>query len=174
MRTIETEVYKFAELSEEAKRRVLDKLYDINLDHEWWDSTIDDADRAGLILNEFDLYHGNIDGTFKWSAEECAGLILADHGEECETYKTASEYMKERGELVTKYSDGKDTERVAEDNEYEFDCDCDELDKDFLRSILEDYRIILDKEQQYLSSEEVIIETIEANEYEFTIDGKMI
>jgi hypothetical protein len=39
---------------------------------------------------------------------------------------------------------------------------------------LEDYSIILQKECDYLSSEESIIETIEANDYEFDIDGNLI
>ena len=42
---------------------------------------------------------------------------------------------------------------------------------EFRRSILEDYRIILQTEFEYLTSEEAIVEIIEANEYEFTADG---
>ncbi len=55
------------------------------------------------------------------------------------------------------------------DNIEELENDEDE----FLKELLEDYRIILQKEYEYQTSEEAIIGTIEANEYEFTQDGKM-
>ncbi len=41
----------------------------------------------------------------------------------------------------------------------------------FLNSLIEDYSIILQKESEYLMSNEAIIETIEANEYEFKANG---
>jgi len=40
MRTMEISVYMFDELSEKAKERVLEKHRDINVDHEWHESTI--------------------------------------------------------------------------------------------------------------------------------------
>ena len=52
--------------------------------------------------------------------------------------------------------------------------DLEDLNKEFLRSLCEDYRIILQKEYEYLTSEEAIIETIEVNEYEFTEEGELI
>jgi hypothetical protein len=44
---------------------------------------------------------------------------------------------------------------------------------EFLCDLLEDYRIILSKEYNYQTSEETIKETIEANDYEFTAEGKL-
>jgi len=41
--------------------------------------------------------------------------------------------------------------------------------RDYAKELYRD----LEKEYEYLSSEKVIIETIEANEYEFTEDGKL-
>ena len=70
-------------------------------------------------------------------------------------------------------SDGVNTDIVAEDNEYDFDNDCGELDAEFTKSIFEDYRILLQKECEYLNSDEAIIETIEANDYYFTKDGSI-
>jgi hypothetical protein len=45
------------------------------------------------------------------------------------------------------------------------------LEDEFLKTLCEDYRIILSREYDYLTSEAAIIETIEANEYEFKADG---
>ena len=48
-----------------------------------------------------------------------------------------------------------------------------DMENEFLKSLLEDYSIMLQNEYEYLTSEEAIIETIEANEYEFTQAGKL-
>lgn len=174
MKTIELKIYKFDELSEEAKQKAIERLYDVNVDYEWWEFTYDDAEEIGLKITGFDVGRGNYcNGEFIKSAHEVADLIIANHGEECETTKTAIEFMKERDALVCKYSDGKNIEVVAEENEYDFDCDCDELEEEFLNSILEDYRVILRNEYEYQTSEEAIIETIRANDYDFYENGKM-
>lgn len=47
-----------------------------------------------------------------------------------------------------------------------------EIEDDFLKSLLNDYLKSLRDEYDYQTSEKAIIETIEANEYEFTEDGK--
>lgn len=69
--------------------------------------------------------------------------------------------------------DGKRTNIVAEGNEYDFDNEADDLEADFLKSICEDYRILLRQEYEYRQSKDAIIETIEANEYEFKADGSL-
>ena len=57
--------------------------------------------------------------------------------------------------------------------EYNESDDYKELCEEFQRTICEDYLIILQMECEYLTSEEAVIETIEANEYEFTVDGDL-
>lgn len=167
-------LYQFDELSESAKETAVEKLADINVYYGWWDFVYDDAENVKLKLTEFDLDRGYCRGEFIEGADDTAHLIIKNHGKDCETFQTATNYLKERTELVKKYSDGKQIDIVAEDNEYDFDVECDELDNDFLYSILEDYRIILSKEYNYLTSEEVIVETIKANEYEFDESGELV
>jgi len=174
MKIKETKVYQFSELSDEAKETAIENLADINVDHDWWDCTYEDAVQVKLRITGFDLDRNrHCTGEFIEGAEDTANAILTSHGDKCETYQTARGYLDERAELVKKYSDGKELDVVAEDNEWNFDNDCDELDAEFLRSILEDYSIILQKEYEYLTSEEAIIETIKANEYEFDENGKL-
>jgi hypothetical protein len=48
-----------------------------------------------------------------------------------------------------------------------------EIEEDFLNGLLEDYSIILQKEFEYLTSDECITETILANEYDFTENGDL-
>lgn len=172
MRTVRTKVYKFHELSAEAKEKAISQYSDINVDYGWWNSVYEDASNIGLKINSFDLDRGNYcKGKFTENAYQVAEKIKTDHGEQCETYKTATQFITDWAALVKKHSDGISTDKVAEDNEYEFDGEADELEKKFLKSICEDYRIMLSKEYDYLISNQAIIETIESNEYEFTKDG---
>lgn len=47
-----------------------------------------------------------------------------------------------------------------------------QMEEEFLQSILEDYRIMYNNQVDYEYSDEFAKETIEANEYDFTKDGK--
>ncbi len=151
-----TTVYSFDELSDDAKQAVLEKLYDINVDYEWWNSIYEDAINVGIEITEFDINwgsycHGNID-----DAMETANKILLEHGKDCETYKTADAFLCAMSHLD-------DDDDIVQD----------ETEAEFGRRILEDYRIILQGEFEYSTTEEAIVETIEPNEYEFTADGQI-
>lgn len=153
MRIKETKVFTFAELSEDVKDKAIEKLYDLNVDHDWWDSVYDDAKNIGLKITEFDIDRGAYArGNFIGSAKETAEKIIANHGPDCETVATSKSYLRELQDL-----DGHDKE----------------INREFLQSLLEDYRIMLSKEYDYLTSREAIIETIESNEYEFDEHGNL-
>ena len=172
MRIKETKVYQFSELSETAKEKAIEQLCNINIHYEWWENTYYDAEHTALLrLTSFDLDR-DCDGKFIESAKDTADKILAEHGDKCETFITAQEYKAESDQLLEKYpidldEDGDDL------NEWDREQVQKEIDNEFLKSILEDYRIILRKEYKYLTSEEAIIYTIEANEYKFTEDGQL-
>jgi hypothetical protein len=55
MKTIEIKLYKFNELSDEAKNTVLERHRDINVDYEWWDTVYYGAENIGIIINTFDI-----------------------------------------------------------------------------------------------------------------------
>ncbi len=174
MKTKTITLYEFKELSEDAKEKAINQLWDINVNHEWWDCLYGDAEIIGLKLTEFDLDRNrHAKGKLLVSLSECCELIINEHGPDCITRKTAEDYLKQWVELVKKYSDGVHTDEVAEHNYPKFDHLADELESDFTNSILEDYSILLQNEYEYLTSKEQIIETIEANEYTFTEDGKL-
>ena len=150
MRIKETKVYPFGELSENAKENAIQESWDINLFYEWWEFTLEDAKNVGIEIKEFELDRGSYCHGAIEDAEFTANKIIQEHGESCETYKTAKDYLN--------------SVKIGEDGD---------LDNEFRLSILEDYRIMLQKEYEYLGSEDAIIETIKANEYEFTEDGKL-
>jgi len=169
MKTIEIQLYSFAELSETAKQKAIESMYDINVSYDWWESAYEDAANIGLSITGFDIDRGSYcKGSFIQDAIYTAAKIILEHGEQCETYKTAAQFQIDRDELVNNAP--KDENGDFED-EYELDQQLDELEDEFLKSLLEDYRIILSNEYDYLTSEEAIKETIETNEYDFTEDG---
>jgi hypothetical protein len=170
MKTVAIKVYQFDELSDDAKEEARTWFRDGALDYEWWDSIYGDAKEVGLIISEFGLdYNRHATGGVLDGAEECAHKIVDNHGSDCETYKTATAYLADRDRIIDQAP--KD-DNGDFDNEWELDSILDECDHDFIRTILEDYSIMLQHEYKYLLSDEAVDESIRANEYEFTENGK--
>jgi hypothetical protein len=147
MRTITVTLYQYDELSDAAKERALSGLRDLNVNHEWWEYVYEDAARIGLEIRGFDEYR--CVGSLTLTVGEICRRILKDHGKTCDTYRTAVEYY-------TRKREGRPFDEA-----------------DFARTLLEDYRIILNKEYDYLTGDEAVEESIRANEYEFTEEGAM-
>lgn len=170
--TVTTKVYKFNELSDEAKETAIEEMCDINVNHDWWKSTYEDAETIGLVIEEFDLDRNKY-CRCEWTVdiEDVARLIIENHGEACETRIDADEFLKHiaGGKVDFEQADDYDPEF----KEYNESDTYDELCEEFQRTICEDYLIILQKDYEYLQSEEVIIETIKVNECEFTVDGDL-
>ena len=170
MRTIEINLYQFNELSPEAQQKAIDSLQTINVEHDWWQFTYDDADSIGVEINGF-----GIDWIRKGqqlfasviidNPKKAAKLIIANHGKDCETYKIAESFLAE-GEKLAQTLKG-------EENEYELEEKTEELEEQFIEDISRAYATILSNEYGYLTSTEAIIEIILANEYEFTEKGEL-
>lgn len=160
MRTVRTKVYKFSELSKSAKEKAIDSLYYINVDDSYWyESTYEDANNIGIKITSFDIDRGSYcKGEFQLSPHEVAANIIRDHGEACKTNKTAQTFLDATNEI-----------EIAEG--YDYEDKMMQLEDDFLKSLCEDYLKILRNEYEYQTSKEAIIESIEANEYEFKKDG---
>jgi len=149
MKIIETKVYLFDELTDDAKEKARDWWREGGLDQEdAWDSVREDAEQVGLKITSLDDYRNN-EGKFIVSASDTVRLIKENHGEHCDTFKTALKYSS----LLVDQED--------EDTAYEF-----------LDDLLEDYRIMLNKEIEYRYSDESVDENLRCNEYTFTENGK--
>ena len=168
MKTKTIEIYEFDELSESAQDRALDNIRTTNNEYyEWWSFTYEDAETIGLCLTGFGLDRNrHATGYFKDGAEGCAHLIIDNHGETCETYKTATVYLAYRDKLMRTTING-DFDETALVNLL------DDLNTDFLQSILEDYSISLQGEYEYLGSKENLLEVIACNEYKFNVNGRL-
>lgn len=154
MRIQEVKLYHFDELSDEAKEKAVSELYDINVDYDWWQFIYDDAENIDLKLTGFNLDRSQYcEGSFIGYPLDTAKKIIAEHGEECETYQATMEYLPQLES---------DNEEIRE-----------KAEEEYLKAILEDYSIMLQKQYEYNISMDAVIETIKANEYEFTVDGKL-
>ena len=162
MKTVitKTDVYKFDELSDKAKNNAVEHLYDINVDYDWWDFLYKDAANIWLTITEFDAYYRHeINGKFENDAVTIARKIREDHGKKTVTHRTAVKFLAAYRKL-----------KKAEKEELTND---DDMVTEFRHELLSDYLRMLREEYEYRTSREVIIETIEANDYDFTIDGKL-
>jgi hypothetical protein len=172
MRTAQINYYKFDELSDKAKDRARDWWRQGALDYDWWECIYHNAERIGLKITSFDTGRScEIEGHFIGTAEEAADKILAEDGAgwadvaaEARAYKkTLAEFMAsaekdEEGNLAT----------------YELEADKEDIDKEFLYALLQEFLSELREEAEYLQSDEVADELLVANDYEFTEDGKLV
>jgi len=197
MRVKEIKLYKFDELSEEAKEKAIEKLYDINVDDSYWyECTIDDAKEIGKLMGidisniYFSGFSSQGDGACfegkytyrKNSVKELKAYAPQDevlHTIVKDLYKIQKSAfyrlyarVKHRGHYsheycteIDVYNDENDEQETTKEQEDGLT----EVLRDFMRWI---YRT-LQKEYEYQTSQESIIETIKANEYEFTEDGTL-
>jgi len=128
--TTKTEVFTFDELSDEAKEQVVQDYAIDGLIYDWWEYVYEDAKNIGLEITSFDEH--NIEGNFTTNANKVMRNIIADHGANCETAKTVKEFYRD------KHAGG-----------------INSLEDELLHALLEDYRVMLWKEYEYLTSQAV-------------------
>jgi len=164
---IEHTYYQFDELSDKAKDVARDWFRNGYGMESWWECMYEDAANVGLKILSFDDY--KCEAKFMASAEETAHKIEKEHGESCETFKDAKEYLTARDNVIDVWEKDENGEFVNQDR---LDISLDALDSNFLLALQEDYRIMLNKEYEYLMSNESVDENIKCNEYEFSENGR--
>lgn len=165
MRTEVTErtIYKFEELPDNVKDAAIDNLYDINVDYGWWDYSYSEAEGLGFKITNFDTDHGLIDIELYDAPIDICKAILKDHGKTCGTYQLATMWLAKflanalrHGTLGDDHDEGHEA-----------------LIEEFIEALGREYLHLLRSEYEHLTSAKQIIESIEANEYEFTAEGKV-
>lgn len=187
-------IYTFDELPEEIQEKAIDKLRDINVDHEWWEYIYDDAKEIGKLMGikitniYFSGFSSQGDGACfegEYFYNKGGVKALKDYApQDKELHRIVKElqkierpafyhlyaYVKHRGhyyhEMETDIEVRNDYRDVSDDEENGIK----ETLRDFMRWI---YRT-LKKEFEYLTGEEAIRETIIANEYEFDENGNLV
>ena len=163
-------IYTFDELSDRAKDKARDWWRRGALGYAWWEFIFEDAESIGLKIKEFDIYgNGYAKGAFTRCPVEVAERIKENHGEACETYSTATAFLKERAAFM----DGAEKDEFGELATYELDRKLEDIEADFLKSLLEDYAVILQREHDWQLEDEQAEASIRSNGYEFTEDGEV-
>lgn len=164
MKLVTIECRQFNEWDADTQSTILDKHSDINVSHNWWENIYYDAEIIGVKLNGFDLDRNkHCSGEFIHKAWEVAKNIISEHGECCDTYKIAKEFI--RLYEITENQTDIDDDEIVEQLEY--------FESEFLNDILHEYSNILQREYEYLYSDEAIIETFVVNQYEFDNEGNI-
>jgi len=157
MRTIEIELYKFAELSEEAQQKTIQELWDINVDYDWWSMAYDSISDSGVTIHGFDLGRAQtIEMRMNNSHLEVANYIISNWGHECEGWKESNVF-------ATAY------ENAEEDSD-----EMETLEGDFHHVLETVFFHQLEQEYEWRQEEEQVKESITANEYEFLKEGGKI
>ena len=156
MKIIETKVYTYDELSDTAKEKARQWYLERAFSYDWYDFIYEEAKQLGFTIESFDLYRRECKIKLHDTCENIAKKIVAEHGEKCETYKTAAQFLKDGAKFFT--SDEESDEEIA-------------LNYEFRNALAGDYRAMLQAESDYMESEESIKEMMDANEYTFTESG---
>jgi hypothetical protein len=201
MRTITTTVYRVDELKPDVRQRVVNEHRLINLNHDWYDAVYDDftviAEILGVSLNigepKFSGFSSQGDGasfTGTWSYNTQWHKQLTDHapadtdlheigaaleGIALDYDATAwvrldrtrfTHYVHEKTVTIT------ESECVTSGGDVAFlPVDAEEQILYQLRRLMQWLYQQLQNEYDYLTSDEAIIETLTAHDYEFLADG---
>ena len=183
MRKMTVTVYSFAELSEEAQERALNDLRYINVEYDWWtDGAYYTIRTAGKLLGldidgiyfDTDLYCiFNADYEY---ARGAAKAVKAEFPQNTDLHKIASELQALQKRHF--YSLSCAITKGRSMNRYECFRFCEDYECEELGDIIDDFahwaRVLLRDEYEYLTSDDAVKETIEANGYEFTEGGKLV
>ena len=188
VRVARTEVYKFKELSKEAKQKALDKHRDINVDYNWWDFIVEDFSRSikedGIEIDvktlSFDLYPKHVDLKKAYVSWDGIEKVLS---KELKSKLAVFILDGNRLSFDLHYNNGSVEADFSVDNEDELSDDerkgLEEL-RDEIAGAVEEHvkdrlhKLLNDLENEYddAQSDERVEETIEANDYEFKKEGE--
>ena len=188
MKTKTIALYSFNELNDEQKNVVIEKNRDINVDFEWYDSSIADFKAALKLIGFYDVkvrfsgfssqgngaqFTGNYDyskGALKKVKAEYPNWV-ALHNLASELQEIQSKYFYKIGAKIT--STGHYLHEYCTSFELFLDGDyfnSDNIESEFIESCRDFMREIygmLNNEYDHLTSDKAVIETIESNEYFF-------
>ena len=186
MRTITVKVYKFEELTEEAQQTAMSRLGDINVDYDWWeydgllDLTQEEMDKVGIVVGEIDSV------LFSYKIREFdleRGQYIQFDNIVCTNDEAFRRFLEISEELWVQcayyfenHTRNSNTHLDLHTNETPTAEEGEILDRaiEIMAEKIHSAWVSLRNQQEYLTSEEAIKDTIQANEYEFYENGKLI
>jgi hypothetical protein len=171
MKTMEIAVYEFDELHTDVQERLANDY--INSSLYYWDETVRQrAKDVGLIIDSYDLDRYELELKLCYSPYEIADKIIMEYGQDASISILSKQFLQARDLLVKKYSDGVNLDRVAEDNEWDFDVELEELEDDYKQELAGEYISELRNEYEFVTSFKYAREML--NDNQFTEDGQII
>ena len=163
MKTIEIKLYKYEELDKQTREKVIENYRYINVeDTFWYDWIKEDFSRLGLEIQEFDLNNPNYAKIYINNFEDTSKNIIEEFGDNVLIKQTAKNYIDEYNKIQANFKDDEDIERELEI-----------LDEEYEKEYSEDILSYLKANYEWEISDEAITNTIEANDYDFTTEGKI-
>ncbi len=189
-------LYNFDELSEHVQETVLENLYSLNIDHEWWDCTFQDAKEMGLLLGieVDDIFFSGFSSQGDGACFEGSYAYAKGCAKEIRKYAPQDETLHDLADRLVALQKPFFyclTARVSHSGNYYHELSTDiniyaemntgreffvseatenELN-DILRGFMSWLYRQLEKDHDYRTSPEAIKECIEANEYQFRENG---
>ena len=182
MREMNVTVYSFAELSDDAKERALNAFRCSNVEFNWYEDTFDTIRTAGKLLG-LDIDRINFDADLYCIFDAHYRYVRGASAAVCKDFSWADDLHKIASELQALqkrhfYSLSCTVTKGRSMNRYECFRFCKDYECEDLGDIIDDFahwaQILLRDEYKYLTSDEAVKETIEANGYEFTEGGKLV
>ena len=163
MKTIEIKLYKYEELDKQTRKKVIENYRYINVEHSTWYEWIkEDFSRLGLEIQEFDLGRRNYVKIYIENFEDTSKNIIEEFGDSVLIKQTAKNYIDEFNKIQETFKQDEYIEREIE-----------MLDEEYEKEYSEDILSYLRAEYEWEISDEAIIEEMRANDYDFTIEGKI-
>lgn len=161
MKTIEINLYKFDELSEEAQARAIRKYQGRDF-YDWWSFIQYNAKECGVIIESFDTYRGDISASFKWEAHDVANALIYFWGSDTDIGEISKKFLADREALYIDYND---------DECEDFDDKEDELVDEFHSDVSHYFLKQLRDELEWLESDECAKDYFISMDVDFTEDG---
>lgn len=199
MRIVETKVYKYEELSDSAKQRAREWYLEDGLGYDWWGFCYEDFCRVAEILGiEISCRQGrgaeiyftgfycqrsgsSFVGTYRY-AKGAVSKIKKYATQDEELHRIAyglqavqsRHFYKLRASVESRRDDSIRVEVWHDDDPYRDIGDAEDDVRDLMNDFNDWMFKRLQDEYEYLTSDEVVEESIIANEYEFDEDGKWV
>jgi hypothetical protein len=195
--TIEKKLYNFNELSNEVQQKVIEKNYDINVNDDYWFEYIIEDFKENEYFDIENVYFSGFYSQGDGAMFEYSGIKEKLFNEFLDTLNLSPLRKDIISNNIYIYASGKQKGHYYHENSCSHDTNfnidnfnwlrhertykaLENILIDFEGYVIEKYKDIcrnlyrtLEEEYNYQTSEEAIIETIEANEYEFEEDGKI-
>ncbi len=198
METRTYSIYKFAELSDESKEAAVQQYREDGFDYGWWDCVYEDAKEIALLMG-IDIENIYFSG---FSSQGDGACFEGDYSYKKNTANAVKEYAPKDTELhriaqalqdiqkacfysisaSVKHSGHYNHRYCTEicvdfENHYNANDYFDEKNETAVIELLRDFMLWiykqLEKEWNCQNSDEAIVESIKANDYDFTEDGKI-